>query len=302
MFVLLILLLIATAVFAFAIIAYRFELKRIAGFMESRPAASNLRLSKGAPLPGTGDLIDAVNNQIDRSSDRELAMKQEESDLLEGLANLSHDIRTPMSGAKGYVQLAATESDAIERARLMGLAQDRLDAMRTMLDQLFDYTRTFGARDASGDEDIDVCSVLSSVLVGQYPAFREAGWDPQVDLQDVLIAHGGLEALRRVFENIVSNILAHGAGDVRITSSGRELRFANRIDAADGSDAIGALDINLVFKRFYRGDSSRSGVGAGLGLSVVKELCDSMGIKVAADVVAEDASGAMFVLMMAFPD
>lgn len=275
------------------VVAYRVEIGRIAGFMNERPANSNMRLGKGLPLPGMDLMIASVNEGIDEFAERESELHREETDLLEGLANLSHDIRTPLAGAKGYVQLAADEDDAQERERLLSLAEARLGSLQGMLDRLFDYTRAIsaqGTQDESALEEVDAIAILSSVLAGHYPSFVEFGWEPKVDLgEDRLDVVADPEALRRVFDNVVSNILSHGAGDIRIERFGDTLEFSN------GMIPGAAIDAGLVFKRFYRGDASRSATGAGLGLAVVKELCDAMRIEADADVV-----GGRFVLTLRF--
>lgn len=289
------------AAFALAVVAYARELKRISHFLEDVPEGSNLRLDTDLPLPETERLINAVNQQLDESAERALRMRQEESDLLEGLANLSHDIRTPLAGAKGYVQLASEEADRQEAQRFLSLAQTRLDAMRVMLDQLFDYMRTIGSREEYETESVDAIAVLSSVLAGHYPAFAKVGWEPRLELQDeTLPIQTNPEALRRIFDNIVANMLAHGAGDICVQqTSGKDagevsgsllgagdahntqvttiLTFSNRLKPGDNPDP------DLVLKRFYRSDAARSTAGAGLGLAVVKELCAVMdiGIEVA---------------------
>lgn len=269
----------ATAALTLVVVAYARELKRISHFMDNVPEGSNLRLDTNLPLPGVERLIQAINRQFDESADQAIKMRQEESDLLEGLTNLSHDIRTPLAGAKGYVQLAFEEVDQQEAERFLLLAQTRLDAMRVMLDQLFDYMRTIGSHEEFEAESVDGIAVLSSVLAGHYPTFAKMGWEPSLDLQhETLQVQANPEALRRIFDNIVANMLAHGAGDVCVRQAGSTLTFSNRLKPDDEPNP------DLVLKRFYRSDAARSTAGAGLGLAVVKELCAVMdiGIEVAA--------------------
>lgn len=261
---------IATALAAI-VAAYYFELLRIASFIKYLPEDSNLRLDEKIPLPGANMLIKAVNGHIDKTADQMTEIHQEEAELLEGLANLSHDIRTPLAGAKGYGQLAAEEKDPREAARFLSLAQSRLDAMQVILDQLFSYMRTLGFQGDHEREKVDVISILSSVMAGHYPEFREAEAEPVIHYeQEKLVVLGDPEALRRIFDNLVSNMIVHGAGGISVEQKGSQIRFCNNLKAGDEPNE------SLVFKRFYRSDSARSSVGAGLGLAVVKELCSIM--------------------------
>lgn len=91
------------------VLLYRRELMRWVKFMRNRPPASNARLGTEAPLPGSRDVVGCINALLDEASLHERTLKEQDRELLEGLAGLSHDIRTPLAGAKGYVQLAIGE-------------------------------------------------------------------------------------------------------------------------------------------------------------------------------------------------
>lgn len=197
------------------------------------------------------------------------------------LASLSHDVRTPLMGAKGYVRLA---QDARERpdgeeavARHLAAAEARLDDMGALLDQLFAYAQASDPDLALDLRPVRVLPLLADVLVGHYPAFDERGWEPQVDFEDEALAtDADPEALARIFENLVGNALRHGASTLAVRQRGRVVTFANEV--ADPS----ALDVTRLFERFYRADASRSASGAGLGLAVSASLAEAMGMRLSA--------------------
>ena len=275
----------AVALMAFALVVrgYRRELRRMARFLRTRPPESNQRLTVQTTLPGTSELAAAVNGQLDRQAEEGRAQHRAEQEFQRNLASLSHDIRTPLTGAKGYLQLAAAENDdASERARCLGLAQSRLNAMQTLLDQLFDYCRSLDAAREPVREPVDALAVLSEVLAGHFPEFAERGWEPALDWQDpALPLMGDREALSRIFENLVANALRYGTGDFTVTQRGRRLVFGNDMAATDAA----SLDAERLFDRFYRGDAARSESGAGLGLSVVRNLATSLDAQVSAAVL-----------------
>ena len=272
------------------VMLYRHEVIRMAKDIQEHPEASNTRLTVAVPLPGCPELAKAVNGLLDEVAQREFRQKLDEEDLLAGLAGLSHDIRTPLAGAKGYLQLAQQASDEVEARRCLGLAEERFGAMQGMLDQLFDYTHAIHPQSELRLEEVDVNAILTSVLAGNYPSFRELDWEPEVKLgEEPLMAFADLQALQRIFENIVANMLKHGAGDIRIVREGYTMSFAN------GMPEDSSVDEMRLFERFYRGDAARSSAGAGLGLPVAKRLCDSMGIEIYASV-----SGETFTLSLVF--
>ena len=192
------------------------------------------------------------------------------------LAALSHDIRTPLAGAQGYLQLYERTGDEAERARCVAEARERLAAMRTLTDRLFDHAK-------AADPDAELTLVRADVLAAAYPDFLECGTVPEVDFTDEgFSATADADALARVLSNLVTNALRHGAGDVRIIQRGRTLSFVNAV--REGA----APDVERLFDRFYKADVARNGEGAGLGLSIVANLCEKMGASVEAHLEGDE--------------
>ena len=108
-----------------AVAAYATELKRIARFLRTRDVHSNARVTSGTPAPGLRDLAEAVNAELDQASRERIAALRSQEEFQRDLSALSHDIRTPLTGAKGYLQLARDERDAAVRDRHLGAASAR---------------------------------------------------------------------------------------------------------------------------------------------------------------------------------
>ena len=93
------------------VLLYGHELRRMARFLRNRDERSNSRLTTEMPGPGFADLARAVNGTLDAADRRERERAAEQRQFQRDLASLSHDIRTPLMGAKGYVSLAAEEPE-----------------------------------------------------------------------------------------------------------------------------------------------------------------------------------------------
>ena len=266
---------------ALAALVYERQLRRLARSLRERDAHSNTRLTVEAPGRGFAELAAAVNGQLDAAQKERVEALRRQREFQRDLASLSHDVRTPLMGAKGYVRLA---QDARERpdgeeavARHLAAAEARLDDMGALLDQLFAYAQASDPDLALDLRPVRVLPLLADVLVGHYPAFDERGWEPQVDFEDEALAtDADPEALARIFENLVGNALRHGASTLTVRQRGRVVTFANEV--ADPS----ALDVTRLFERFYRADASRSASGAGLGLAVSASLAEAMGMRLSA--------------------
>ncbi|NHM15102.1 sensor histidine kinase [Eggerthellaceae bacterium zg-887] len=292
---------------------YERELARMARFVRQRDRLSNQPLAVSLPGPGVVRVADAVNAEVDVARVERQAARQEQQAFQRDLAGFAHDIRTPLAGARGFVQLACDDLAAGEAAagagaasaagaaagageaagagaadvraasvrRYLAAATRRLDDMNDLLDALYVYTQAIDPDRTLHLEPIALQPALAQVLVDRFADFEAQGRAVHLSFEDQsaeILADR--EALARIFSNVVENALRHGRGDVDIDQHGRELRFSNAVDPAVAS----AIDAGRLFERFYRADPSRTTPGAGLGLASAKSLADSMDLALAASV------------------
>lgn len=253
------------------------ELRSIARFLVDRDTLSNTRVTVSVHTRGFVRLGQAINRQIDRHQGERIAAEENKRDLRRGLTYLSHDIRTPLSGAQGYAQLLADEQDETERARYLDVVERRLDDVSGLLDQLYAYAQVQDPDYRIERERVDVSQVLVESLASLYAPFKERGWTPDIQLADEpLIALSDGDSLGRIFRNLVVNALRYGSEAPGIVQEGTAITFSNRV--ADPE----AIDAERLFERFYQGDSARAGEGSGLGLAIVAQLAKALDIKLAA--------------------
>ena len=265
----------------FVIACYVTELGRQARFLARRERLSNARLTCGSRLPGMVGMVDAVNAEIDASDAERVEALRAADEFSRGLSALSHDVRTPLTGARGYLQLAREESDPARKDEQLAAADARLTAMSGLLDELFSYARAADPDTPLELGPVAVRPLLEQVLLGHYPEFEQSGWEPTLDCENVSV-EANAEALARIAENLVVNALRHGSGPLRVTTRPADeggsisVQFANPV--ADSS----AIDADRLFERFYQADASRSTAGSGLGLSVAAKLAAAQGMDLSA--------------------
>lgn len=273
-----------------AVVLYERELGRLARFLEREDRSANERATVSFTTPGISSVAAAVNDEMDALRDERAALGERQEAFQRDLAALSHDIRTPLAGAQGYLQLHERSADPAERERCLREASSRLSAMRELTDRLFDYAKAADSDSPLVCGPVEALPVLAEVLAGAYPQFAERGWEPAIDFEDEGAAVlADAEALSRIFGNLLANALRHGASAPTISQrlvppdggAGRgmvEFAFSNEV----GDPA--AIDADRLFERFYRADAARSGEGSGLGLAIVASLCERMGGDVSAHV------------------
>lgn len=237
---------------------YAGELDRMAAVVRACGPDSNARVTVSFRTPHTLALAASLNAVLDAEraahSEAFRARRAFQSDF----AALSHDIRTPLAGAQGYLELygmagrdrdgattggtaachtalGAAADDRAKRDGYLTSARERLATVRALVDDLFDY-----ARAADPDLKLDLCPValhpvVLDALVAQYPAFAERGWEPRVAFEDEgAVVAADRAALGRVMANLMANALHHGSGAPTV-----EQRFepAPNAAAAGGSAA-----------------------------------------------------------------
>ena len=198
-------------------------------------------------------------------------------DFKRDLSALSHDIRTPLTGAKGHLQLAADEADPALKRRRIDAAVERIDRTSELLDALFSYTKASDPDLVLDAGPVDVREIVEQCLLGHYPDFERLGWEPVVTGTGApRITEADRQAMGRIVENLVANALGHGSGapELRIATAPEQtiLSISNPIDRPD------ELDVEHLFDRFYRADSARRGGGSGLGLATSAKLVGAMGM------------------------
>lgn len=252
------------------------EVSRIARELLNHDIASNARILLHVHTPALEALAQAINALLEAEQERAIAHRRSREAFQEDLAALSHDIRTPLAGAQGYLQLARMTDNAQEHNNDIVRAEERLSSMRTLVDGLFEYAQATDPSFSPECVPVALMPVLSEVLAGMYPRFVAREWEPHISIDDETVSVLADErALTRVLENLMTNALRYGISAPHIVSQTEEDKITLCVsnDVADAS----TLDANKLFDRFYRAETARSGEGSGLGLAIVAHLVDAMG-------------------------
>lgn len=250
------------------------DLRRMTRFLDERQPGSNARLTVGLPGYAPRALTESINRQLDAVQSEHIAMGEERASFQRDMSALAHDVRTPLMGARGHLQLALDDAGiSDESTRHIMAALNRLDNMQGLLDQLFDYAKASDPDLSLDLEPVELHPLLAGILVGHLAEFDALGWEPVVDFEDEQVhLDADQGALTRILDNLVTNALRHGAGAPVIIQRGRSLSLTNLIDPAEAA----SLDSNRLFSRFYQADDSRGSQGSGLGLSVAAALASAM--------------------------
>jgi two-component system, OmpR family, phosphate regulon sensor histidine kinase PhoR len=264
------------------------EMKRMTRTTEEIRAGNlnlryRLRVSQKSFLNLGGELNRLIE-QVQANEDRIQFLEDERKRMI---ANISHDLRTPLTSLLGYME--ALRSDATltteERNDFIRIASDKGNALLERLQEFFELAKLEEGDSHIELQRVNINDIVQEVLVGFYLEFQKVSLTPTIDIPDTpLHVMGDRTYLRRVFENLLSNALRYGRGGGEIGIRIREEQDLFWVDVWDCGQGISPRDLQRVFERFYTGESSRNAAlrGSGLGLTITKHLVERQGGRIVA--------------------
>lgn len=273
-----ILFLIVVPVLIFRLWCYRKQMKHISEELSIiKEEDTNYRLSSCYAIGKTEEVIQKTNDIITKYREEEIKLRRENTAYRESITSISHDIRTPLTSAKGYIQmLQGSEVSQEKKTEYASIVEHRLDDVNDMLNQLFEYARIEAGEMVWEPEKLNAGNLFAETLSMFYNDFAERDCEPEVEITE-LPCHiqGDRHAFVRIVENLIKNALVHGKGGYRMSLQCEEGNVVVRV--SNKTDSIEEKEIERIFDRFYTTDQSRSRKTTGLGLAIVKKFAEQMG-------------------------
>ena len=203
------------------------------------------------------------------------------------VANVSHELKTPLTAIRGFAETLAAELGPDEQhAKFAETIRTNAERMQHLIDDLLDLSRIESGGWTPTPIDLDVAAVAADARTAYLAEAQQKGTAINVEIDDdAATIHADPVAVRQALGNLVENA-------VRYTPSGGTITIFSRFE--DGGIAVGVRDTGTgipaehlprIFERFYRVDTARSRAagGTGLGLAIVKHLVEAHGGRVRAD-------------------
>lgn len=242
-----------------------------------RENETNMKLSVTIHHKGFNSLAVSFNKLLKDIRKREYVILKQEDSFKQSITSISHDLRTPLTSASGYIQmLYKDELEEDKRKEYIQIIQNRINAVNVMLNQLFEYTRLESGVYQLDCERIDLNGILCDTLTLFYDELIQKKIEPDIQIEEEPVwILGDSGAWIRVIENIVGNAIKYGENSIGILLQSNQeeinLRISNR------TSAIEKQDVEHIFERFYTTDVSKMKKSTGLGLAIAKEFVIKMG-------------------------
>lgn len=235
-------------------------------------------LMNARPLPSGGAVL-VIHDLTE--------MRRLEAMRRDFVANVSHELKTPLTSISGYAETLLTDTpDPETTRRFLSTIATNARRMQRLVDNLLDLARLEAGRWQPEREPIDIADAAKDTWDALRDGSRAVAVDFGVEVaDDAVTVLADADAIRQVLTNLLDNSLRYTPRGGRIVCRSRVEGDGVSISVADNGSGIVPEHLPRIFERFYRSDPSRSREegGTGLGLAIVKHLVEAHGGRVSAE-------------------
>jgi signal transduction histidine kinase len=209
----------------------------------------------------------------------------EQTDLLrrELIANVSHDLRSPLASIQGYLETIQIKDGSLtprERGEHISVALRNARRLNTLVSELFELSKLEARQVKPQFETFSVAELVQDLVMQFRPQAEAAAIRLEVELSErAARVHGDIALVERALANLIENALRHtpDGGCVRVVAASDVDQV--RIEVCDTGTGIAEADLPHVFDRFYRKDEGRGSGGLGLGLAIAQKIAELHGTR-----------------------
>ncbi len=238
-----------------------------------------------------GDEIDrltlSINMMAERIARQVQRLQDTDSQRRELVANVSHDLRTPLASLQGYLETLHLKGDTLgrtERMHYIGVAHRHCRHLGRLVGELFDLARLEANEVQPVLEPFSLPELVQDVVhkfelrAGQCDVTLLAQYD-----EDLPFVVGDIALIERVMDNLIENALRHTPAGGTVTVAVQPAGAAVTVQVIDTGAGIAAEDLPNIFERFYQSDKMRTRGGAGLGLAIARRIVELHGCSIRAE-------------------
>lgn len=194
--------------------------------------------------------------------------------LKKEILNITHDLRTPLTSAIGYIDLIMNSNlSKEEQEKELKIIENRLLRLEELVSSFFEFLMVTNANKSISMKEINIIAIIEECISHYYDDFtnqkRKIIFENSMKKCLILSSE---ELLKRIVDNLIGNSLKHGKGNLVIKiSKGSNIKLQFENEMVDTN-----IDVSHIFDEFYTSDISRNKGNTGLGLAIVKEFVSEL--------------------------
>lgn len=216
-------------------------------------------------------LANDLNIKLKNIRKKEIEYKNGNEELKKTITNISHDLRTPLTAIRGYIDLIKNHNQNDKQTEYLEIVERKTNDLIILTEQLFDFSKTMDVEKKIKKEDCLINEILEDTLANYYIIFKEKNIVPEIKItEEKIFKNVDRNAIVRVFENILSNVSKYSNGDFKVSLDKEgKITFSNKATSLD------ATTVEKIFNRYYTVENAKKSTG--VGLSIAKQLVELNG-------------------------
>lgn len=234
--------------------------------------------------------IEELNNTLNYAV---AELKKTEELQKELLANISHDLKTPITLISGYAELIKDMPEENNPENLQ-LIIDECKRLNALVNDLLDLSRLQSKTIVFNNSNFSITNLIKEIVDRQQAFFEGNGFAIKHYYEKEEFVNADANRISQVIYNFITNAINYSGDSNEIIIKEEKLNNKLRISVQDFGIGIAESDIDLIWNRYYRVDKThqRNSIGTGLGLSIVKEILEYYNLNYG--VVSEQGRGSVF--------
>lgn len=225
-------------------------------------------------------LIHLFKQDQQRNYTREMNLKRE-------ITNISHDLRTPLTSIKGFSELLANPSlTEVEKDEYLAVVQKKIAHLTNVVDLFYELSQLDSLDKKIVLEKHFLDQIMVEAMLTFYGEFEKKQLQVQINEHAVFPVLADKKAADRIVTNVIQNALIYSKSTVTISLIEEDSYIGLRV--INDVEAFNVAELQQIFNRTFRMDSSRTGEQVGLGLHIVQQLIEKQGGSVVADVTGDE--------------
>lgn len=235
------------------------------------------------PRDEVGKLTDTFNRMADRMLAQMTALQNTDAMRRELVANISHDLRTPLASLQGYLETLHLKGGSLppqEQRGYLEIALKQTEQLSGLVARLFDLAKLDSGQVTASLEPCALGDLVQDVVQEFELAASNKGIDLKCSIRpDLPLVLADVGLMERVLRNLFENALRYTPAGGTVSVVAAPAADGALIEVSDTGVGIPAVELPKIFDRFYRVEKSRdlAAGGAGLGLAITKRILDLHG-------------------------
>ena len=224
-------------------------------------------------LPSLQEKLDTVQEDFEEAVKERVRSQNLRTELI---TNVSHDLKTPLTGIKSYLELLNdSQLSAEDKEEYLIRLNQYTDRLSKLIEDLFEVSKANSGNIQLETQNVDIVSLVEQVLVENETMLEKKGLSPVIRKPEepILCLLDGDKTVR-IFENLLSNVAKYALENTRVFVTIEKNQDQVDITIQNISKTPLDFDPQDITERFVRADQSRHEEGSGLGLAIVKSFCE----------------------------